>query len=992
MRQHQSPQCFRCGRTHQPETCWFRDQQCRSCKKVGHAERVCRSRKRVQEVKGSAEPYRSRDKSLREMDKEEDETNLFWGTIKTKNNGTDQWKGGHALVVEVMVDSLPLKMELDTGAAVSLLPYALYRERYSHLSLQNTKTCLRTYTGERIYPKGEVLVKVKKGRQETTLPLLVVEGNGPPLLGRDWLAHIPIDWKEIKTLSRGTADEKLASLKAQYPRLWKERLEVATGIKAKLHLKEGATPVFMKARPVPYSVRKKVEDELNRLQELGIISPVSWSEWATPIVVVPKQDGAIRLCGDFKVSVNPALKIDMYPLPKVGDIFATLGKGELYSKIDLLQAYNQLEVEVASRNLLTINTHKGLFQYSRVPFGIAAAPAIWQRTLELVLQGIPRVHCLLDDIIIAGRDEEEHFRLLEQVMARLDQYNFTINQQKCKFFQKQLEFCGYQIDSQGLHKTPDKIQAMLEAPRPTSVTQLRSFLGIISYYHRFLPNLSTVLAPLHELLKAHTQWKWTGDCEKAFEEVKKLVASDTVLIHFDPQLPISVACDASAYGLGAVLSQTTKSGEERPVAFASRTLTQTEKGYSQIDKEALALVWGIRKFHQYVYGHKFTLITDHQPLTMILDPHKSIPVTTAARLQRYAAFLGGLPLTVEEGEEDEASQLFVKLVEHLPVTYSQLREATQKDPTLSKVLQFALNGWPVVMEDNQSLKPYFDRQYELSVEQGCLLTPLHPWEFPGYPWRRIHLDFAGPIEGKMLLVIVDAYSKWPEVVVMEEVTAERTVRFMKLNNIKHITTSPYHPATNGLAERFVQTLKQSLRVSKKEDRTLQHRVATFLINYRNARHSTTEESPAQLMIGRELRSRLHLLKPNLKDTVMKAQTAQVQRRTATPDRTFEIGEWVMVRDYRRAAKEKWQQAVVKTKLGCKTYLVEMRGGGVWKRHVDQMIKDHGSVLTERETTELDPEEEMTGKETNGWGPQIKEGRSVQQAPTEKIQTLHWTYL
>ena len=857
----------------------------------------------------------------------------------------------------------------------------------------------------------------------------------------------------------------------------------------------------MKARLVPYSVRKKVEDELNRLQELGIISPVSWSEWETPIVVVPKQDGAIRLCGDFKVSVNPALKIDMYPLPKVEDIFATLGKGELYSKIDLLQAYNQLEVEVASRNLLTINTHKGLFQYNRVPFGIAAAPAIWQRTLELVLQGIPRVHCLLDDIIIAGRDEEEHFRLLKQVMAQLDQHNFTINQQKCKFFQKQLEFCGYQIDSQGLHKTPDKIQAMLEAPRPTSVTQLRSFLGIINYYHRFLPNLSTVLAPLHKLLKAHTQWKWTGDCEKAFEEVKKLVASDTVLIHFDPQLPISVACDASAYGLGAVLSQTTKSGEERPVAFASRTLTQTEKGYSQIDKEALALVWGIRKFHQYVYGHKFTLITDHQPLTMILDPHKSIPVTTAARLQRYAAFLGGydyvvlyrntlrhgnadalsrLPLTVE-GEEDEASQLFVKIVEHLPVTYSQLREATQKDPTLSKVLQFALNGWPVVMEDNQSLKPYFDRQYELSVEQGCLvwglrvvipqqlkkrmleelheghlgivkmksvarnhlwwpgidreieevtrscegcqqmkrnpkLTPLHPREFPGGPWRRIHLDFAGPIEGKMLLVIVDAYSKWPEVVVMEEVTAERTVeelrntlarwglplqivtdngpqfisetfrRFMKLNNIKHITTSPYHPATNGLAERFVQTLKQSLRVSKKEDRTLQHRVATFLINYRNASHSTTEESPAQLMIGRELRSRLHLLKPNLKDTVMKAQTAQVQRRTATPDRTFEIGEWVMVRDYRRAAKEKWQQAVVKTKLGCKTYLLEMRGGGVWKRHVDQMIKDQGSVLTESETTELDPEEERTGEGTNGWGPQIKEGRSVQQAPTERIQT------
>ena len=209
------------------------------------------------------------------------------------------------------------------------------------------------------------------------------------------------------------------------------------------------------------------------------------------------------------------------------------------------------------------------------------------------------------------------------------------------------------------------------------------------------------------------------------------------------------------------------------------------------------------------------------------------------------------------------------------------------------------------------------------------LTPLHRWEFPGGPWRRIHVDLAGPIEGKMLLVVVDAYSKWPEVAVMEETTAERTVEelrdriarwglplqivtdngpqfisetfkcFMKLNNIKHITTSPYHPATNGLAERFVQTLKQSLRVSKKEDRTLKHRVAAFLMNYRNARHSTTDEAPAQLMIGQELRSRLHFLKPNLQDTVSKrVQTAQVLRRTAIPDRIFEIGEWVMVRDYR----------------------------------------------------------------------------------------------
>lgn len=202
---------------------------------------------------------------------------LFWGTVKSKNNSTDQWKGGQALMVEVMVDSLPIRMELDTGAAVSLLPYALYQEKFSHISLQHTKACLRTYSGEKLYPKGEVFVKVRKERQETTLPLLVVEGNGPPLLRRNWLAHISIDWHMIKTFSRGgTPEEKLASLKAKHPRLWKERLEAAMGVTARLYLKEEATPVFMKARPVPYSVKEKVESELNRLLELGIISPVSW--------------------------------------------------------------------------------------------------------------------------------------------------------------------------------------------------------------------------------------------------------------------------------------------------------------------------------------------------------------------------------------------------------------------------------------------------------------------------------------------------------------------------------------------------------------------------------------------------------------------------------------------------------------------------------------------------------------------------------------------
>ena len=188
-----------------------------------------------------------------------------------------------------------------------------------------------------MFPRGEMLIKVRKDYQEAKLPLLVIEGNkGPPLLGRNWLANIAITWQEIKVVRLGNQKKKLAALMDKYPMVWRGTLGAAVGVKAKLNLKEGAVPVFLKVRPLPYSLRTnlKVEVELARLQSLGVITPVSWSEWATPIVVVPKTDGTIQLCGDFRLTVNTALKIDKYPLPRVEDIFESLGKAVLYSKID----------------------------------------------------------------------------------------------------------------------------------------------------------------------------------------------------------------------------------------------------------------------------------------------------------------------------------------------------------------------------------------------------------------------------------------------------------------------------------------------------------------------------------------------------------------------------------------------------------------------------------------------------------------------------------
>ena len=195
------------------------------------------------------------------------------------------------------------------------------------------------------------------------------------------------------------------------------------GMKASLTLKENAQPKFCKARPIPYALKERVEKELERLESEGIIQKVDHSDWATPIVAVPKGDNSVRICGDYKVTVNPQLEVDQYPLPKIQDIFASLAGGQKFTKIDLRQAYNQLEMNENSKSFLTINTHKGLYSYNRLVFGIAASPSIWQRTMDQVLKDIPNTSCILDDIIITGNSDEEHLKTLETVLQRLQDYN-----------------------------------------------------------------------------------------------------------------------------------------------------------------------------------------------------------------------------------------------------------------------------------------------------------------------------------------------------------------------------------------------------------------------------------------------------------------------------------------------------------------------------------------------------------------------------------------
>ena len=272
--------------------------------------------------------------------------------------------------------------------------------------------------------------------------------------------------------------------------------------------------------------------------------------------------------------------------------------------------------------------NENLQSYSKYfPLGIA------------LLRGIPFVAVYLDDILVSGETETDHLANLDTVLTRMKEAGLRLRRSKCTFMQEAVEYLGHRVDAQGLHPVQKKVKAIAEAPAPTNVTELKSYLGLLNYYGRFLPNLSTLLAPLHELLRQDVRWNWKRKQEEAFQNSKALLNSAEVLVHYSADRELILSCDASPYGVGAVLSHRMEDGGERPLGFMSRTLAPAEKGYSQLDKEGLAVMFGIRKFHKYLYGRSFTIYTDHKPLISLFDVKKAIPQMGSPRVQRWAVHM-----------------------------------------------------------------------------------------------------------------------------------------------------------------------------------------------------------------------------------------------------------------------------------------------------------------------------------------------------------------
>jgi len=372
-------------------------------------------------------------------------------------------------------------------------------------------------------------------------------------------------------------------------------------------------PFRQPLRPQPRARLPVIDSLLMDMQAQGIIEPCQ-SEWASNIVLVTKKDGSVRFCVDYR-KLNTVTQKDVYPLPRIETCLDTLSGSAWYSTFDLRSGFHQVKVHPRDANKTTFTCHKGTFRFTKMPFGLCNAPATFQRLMDTVLMGLNFDICLayLDDIIVFSRDLQGHLERLEQLFARLREANLKLKPSKCTLLQRKVSFLGYTLSEAGVSTDPSKIQAVQNWPVPANLRQCRAFVGLCQYYRRFVPNFSAVAAPLHALTKKGAPFKWTHECQVAFQQLKDALVSADVLALPSDEGQFVLDCDASDLAIGAVLSQV-QNGEERPICYASQLYDSHQKNYNVTRKELLALVTFVKKFRQYLLGRSFLIRTDHAAL------------------------------------------------------------------------------------------------------------------------------------------------------------------------------------------------------------------------------------------------------------------------------------------------------------------------------------------------------------------------------------------
>lgn len=607
-------ECFQCGRPWfigHKEKCPAFNHKCRNCGKVGHLENKCFSRKRSYTDYRSDDMHRKRmktDKAWNVEEVEAIEEHCFWV------EGDEE--------MSLILGGLPWNFVIDSGATSNFIAECDWRKMRHRIQADiiNPSEIKRKFVPYASHMPLNIIVgfkcKISVGQNSSYADFFVIKDATKSLLGK-------ITAKELKILRIGLEEVNHINDK-EFP--------CFKGISVKLDIDKNVRPVCQPLRRTPLALEEKIEKKINELLALGIIERVEKpSEWVSPVVPVGKSDGDLRLCIDMR-RANQAMMDEVYPIKTFEEIIAKLEESEFFSKIDLKNAYHQVTIEESTRYITTFITKQGQFQFKRLTFGVVSAPKKFQKIMDFLLCECEGAEAYIDDVVVWGKTVEEHNRRLQAVLKKFAEYNVLINEKKCQFGVKEIEFMGHKINKTGIFPIESKVEAIKKFRSPENVDEVRSFLGTVTYLARFIQNLATISEPLRKLLKKDERFVWKQEQEEAFQKLKMILTSESCLGFFRKTDLTQLFCDASPVGLGAVLVQQHKSTKEsRVIAYASRSLSSAEQKYFHTEKEALSLVWGVEKFKYYLHGISFELITDCKALEFLFTP-KSTP---CARLERW---------------------------------------------------------------------------------------------------------------------------------------------------------------------------------------------------------------------------------------------------------------------------------------------------------------------------------------------------------------------
>jgi len=403
---------------------------------------------------------------------------------------------------------------------------------------------------------------------------------------------------------------------------------------------EFARPIKQHAYQRPPKEKKVIEEEIQKMLEKGVIQE-SNSPWTSPVVMVPKKDGSTRFCVDYQ-KLNAVTKKDCYPLPRIDDLLDSFQGSTYFSTLDLVSGYWQIEMDPFDKEKTSFITDYGIYEFNVMPFGLTNAPATFQRAMNKIFARIlgDFVVVYLDDLNIFSRDFNEHLKHLREVFERLRNAGLKLKAKKCQFFKKELAFLGHVVGEDGVKPDPGKVIAIKAHPAPINLTELRQFLGLASYYRKFIEGFGKIAAPLNQLLKKEIEYQWNEECQQAFEELKQRLTTAPILGHPDFSKPFIVMTDASKNGLGAILTQKDEFNREVVIRYASRATTGTERNYAATQLEQLGVVWAVKYFRKYLLGQPFQIYTDHQAITRLMSTKEPTGITARwiMILQEYKPF------------------------------------------------------------------------------------------------------------------------------------------------------------------------------------------------------------------------------------------------------------------------------------------------------------------------------------------------------------------